>query len=146
MIFNRAYQNFPCTSWNFKLVKFLCLIDPQTIFDKELFNILTPSPPTTQFCVFERWWFPKGTPLVTFRRKIPKNRVRHVFRLIFGWKSRIRWDKFNISILGGSNLAILIKISPFWPKIPNLTHLELEYWIYLNGFVIFSRKLAGIHV
>ena len=53
--------------------------------------------------------------------KFQKNRIRHVFRLIFGWKSRIRWDKFNILILGGSNLTFWGKIGPIWPKGPILT-------------------------
>ena len=43
-------------------------------------------------------------------------------------------------------LAFFDQNDQLWPKVPNLTHLELRYRIYLNGFVIFIAKLARKYV
>ena len=82
--------------------------------------------PNSGFSVFELWWFPKGTPFVTFRKIFQKNRVRHVFRLILPWKSRIRWDQFDIQTLSEANFEFFFEKfqrSTLW-KSPSLKNTK----------------------
>ena len=106
--------------------------------------------PNSRFCVFERKWFPKGTPYVIFRKFFQKNRVIHVIRLILRWKSRIRWDQFDILPLNGLNLKFLFKNGYFWPKWPILTKsakfdpLRVEILNLSQRIRDFQRKISRI--
>ena len=74
---------------------------------------MIPSNSSLIIGVFEWCYLQKVLPLLLFERK---NRFRQVFRLILRWRSRIRWDKFNILTLTWSNLHVLAKIGPFDQK------------------------------